>query len=94
MILIVITYLLLGGYRAVVRTDALQYYAMIIILALLAIIVFTSAVGFVLYSIGVGEHHTDVVWALGTSIVFLVTLLIDVWMFFAIAGEEAYQWKV
>jgi hypothetical protein len=63
-------------------------------LALLAIIVFTSAVGFVLYSIGVGEHHTDVVWALGTSIVFLVTLLIDVWMFFAIAGEEAYQWKV
>lgn len=63
-------------------------------LALLAIIAFTSVVGIVLTSIGIGYHHTDIVWALGTSIVFLVTLLINVWMFFAIAGEEAYRWKI
>lgn len=63
-------------------------------LALLSIIIFTSIVGFILYSIGVGDHHADPLWALGTSIAFLTVLLIDVWMFFAIAGEEAYSWKV
>ena len=62
-------------------------------LALLSILVFTSIVGVILYSLGVGDHHTNLWWALGTSVAFLVTLLIDVWMFFAIAGEEAYQWE-
>jgi len=47
----------------------------------------------VLVMLGVEQHHTNPVWAIGTAIVFLVTLLIDVWMFFAIAGEEAYQWE-
>lgn len=63
-------------------------------LALLVIAVFTGAVGFVLYLVGVGDHHFEPLWAMGTSIVFLIVLLIDVWMFFAIAGEEAYQWKI
>ena len=63
--------------------------------ALLAITLFTAAVGFILHSgLDVGAHHTDPLWALGTAIVFLVVLLIDVWMFFAIAGEEAYRWKI
>ena len=63
-------------------------------LALLAIVAFTSVVGVIMVSLGVAEHHTNIVWALGTSIVFLITLLVNVWMFFAIAGEEAYQWKI
>lgn len=63
-------------------------------LALLAIVIFTSIVGYILYMVGVGEHHFEPLWALGTSIIFLVVLLIDVWMFFAIAGEEAYRWKI
>lgn len=63
-------------------------------LALLAIVIFTSIVGCILYIVGVGEHHFEPLWALGTSIIFLVVLLIDVWMFFAIAGEEAYRWKI
>lgn len=61
--------------------------------ALLAIAVFTSLVGAVLVMLGVEQHHTNPIWAIGTSIVFLITLLIDVWMFFAIAGEEAYEWE-
>ncbi len=63
-------------------------------LALLAIAIFTGVVGFILYMIGVGDHHFEPLWALGTSIIFLIVLLIDVWMFFAIAGEEAYKWKI
>ena len=61
--------------------------------ALIAIAIFTSLVGIGLVSLGVEQHHTNPVWAIGTAIVFLITLLIDVWMFFAIAGEEAYQWE-
>jgi hypothetical protein len=63
-------------------------------LALLSIVIFTGIVGFILHSMGVGGHHSDPLWAFGTSIAFLTVLLIDVWMFFAIAGEEAYSWKV
>ncbi len=60
--------------------------------ALLAIVGFTGVVGFILYSLGIGDHHTNPLWALGTAIVFLVILLIDVWMFFAISGEDAFKW--
>ena len=63
-------------------------------LAILAIAVFTGIVGYILTLVGVGEHHFNPLWALGTSIVFLIVLLVDVWMFFAIAGEDAYKWKV
>lgn len=63
-------------------------------LALLAIALFTATTGFILYSLGVGNHHFEPLWALGTSIAFLIILLIDVWMFFAIAGEDAYRWGV
>ncbi len=55
---------------------------------------FTGAIGYILNAFGVGDHHTDPLWALGTAVVFLIVLLIDVWMFFAIAGEEAYKWKI
>lgn len=62
-------------------------------LALVSIALFTSIVGFGLVTLGVEQHHLNPLWAIGTSIVFLITLLINVWMFFAIAGEEAYQWE-
>lgn len=61
--------------------------------ALLAIAAFTAFVGSMLVMLGIEQHHANPVWALGTSIVFLITLLIDVWMFFAIAGEEAFEWE-
>jgi len=43
MIVIVMFYLLLGGFKAVVKTDILQYSAMIFILAMLALILFKGA---------------------------------------------------
>ena len=62
-------------------------------LAVLAIAVFTSASGYILHSlVGIGEHHANPLWALGTSVIFLIILLIDVWMFFAISGEDAFKW--
>lgn len=61
-------------------------------LALLAIVAFTGVTGFILYALGIGDHHFNIWWALGTSVVFLIILLIDVWMFFAISGEDAFKW--
>ncbi len=43
MVSIVITYLLLGGFRAVVKTDIIQYIAMVIILAMLAFTLFNGS---------------------------------------------------
>ena len=63
-------------------------------LALLAVAAFTSVVGYVLYNLGVGDHHTNIAWAAATSVAFLITLLIDVWLFFAVAGEDVYRWDV
>jgi hypothetical protein len=63
-------------------------------LALLVIAIFTYCAYYILNLIGIGEHHTDIVWAAASSIVFLTILLVDVWVFFAIAGEEAYKWNI
>lgn len=60
--------------------------------ALLAIVAFTGVSGYLLYMFGIGDHHASPVWALGTSVIFLIILLIDVWMFFAISGEDAFKW--
>ncbi len=61
--------------------------------ALLAIVGFTGVMGFILHSfVGIGEHHANPIWALGTAVLFLIILLIDVWMFFAISGEDAFKW--
>ena len=61
--------------------------------AILAIALFTCVSGYLLHSIiGISEHHSNLLWALGTSVVFLIILLINVWMFFAISGEDAFKW--
>jgi len=44
MIFIVLIYLLLGGFKAVVKTDILQYVAMVFILVVLAIIIFNGSI--------------------------------------------------
>jgi Na+/proline symporter len=44
MMLIVLTYLLMGGFKAVIKTDILQYTAMIFILVMLTFVIFNSSV--------------------------------------------------
>lgn len=43
LIVIVLIYLLMGGFKAVIKTDVLQYVAMVIILALLALTLFKGS---------------------------------------------------
>ena len=59
----------------------------------LAVLLFTAACGFGLVQLDVGSHHTDPLWALGTASSFIVILLIDVWLFFAIAKDKPFRWE-
>ena len=61
--------------------------------ALFFVLLFTAASGWGLVKLGVGDHHTDPLWALGTAICFLFILLFNVWMFFAIAKDEPFHWE-
>ena len=63
-------------------------------IALFVILIFTYSIYYLLESIGVNEHHDVLVWAFLTSVTFLLTLLIDVYLFFAIAKEDAYKWGI
>lgn len=61
--------------------------------AFLAVLAFTALCGFGLVQLGVGQHHTDPLWALGTAIAFITILVTNVWMFFAIAKDEPFRWE-
>ena len=43
MVFIVLIYLLMGGFKAVVKTDIIQYFAMIFIMAMLALLLFNGS---------------------------------------------------
>ena len=60
---------------------------------LLAVAAFTAACVWGLMQLNVGSMHTDPLWALGTSIAFITILVIDVWLFFAIAKDKPFRWE-
>ena len=59
----------------------------------LAIAVWTAIVGFAAVQINVGAHHSDPVWALGTSIAFLIWLVTAVALFFGVAKDDPFKWE-
>lgn len=58
----------------------------------LAIVIFTTLVVFGALELRVGMHHSDPLWALGTAVGFLMLLITDVWLFFAVAKDEPFKW--
>jgi hypothetical protein len=58
-----------------------------------AVAAFTALCIYGLVLLGVGAHHQDPLWALGTAFAFIAILTIDVWMFFAIAKDEPFRWE-
>ncbi len=41
---------------------------------------------------GFAEHYRDVLWALGGAVLFIIMLVGNFWLFFAIAKEEPWRW--
>ncbi len=59
----------------------------------LAIVVWTALVAFGAIQLDVGAHHTDPVWALGTSVGFLIWLVCAVALFFGVAKDDPFKWE-
>ena len=45
-----------------------------------------------MYLIGFGNHHSEPLWAIGGAILLLIILIVNVWIFFAVAKEEPWKW--
>lgn len=54
---------------------------------------FTALCIYGLVLLDVGAHHQDPLWAFGTALAFITILIVDVWMFFAIAKDEPFRWE-
>lgn len=59
----------------------------------LAILVWTVIVAFGAIELNVGAHHSDPLWALGTSIAFLIWLVTAVALFFGVAKDDPFKWE-
>jgi hypothetical protein len=59
----------------------------------LAIVILTSIVVWAAIQLKVGVHHSDPIWALGTATGFLILLVSDVALFFAVAGDDPFKWE-
>ena len=59
----------------------------------LAILIWTVIVALGAVQLDVGAHHTDPVWALGTSVAFLIWLVSAVALFFGVAGDDPFKWE-
>ncbi len=59
----------------------------------LAIVIWTVIVAYGAVSLNIGAHHGDPVWALGTAIAFLISLVCSVAMFFGVAGDDPFKWE-
>lgn len=45
-----------------------------------------------MYKAGFGSHHEEPLWAIGGAILLLIILIMNVWIFFAVAKEEPWKW--
>ncbi|MFK8054125.1 MAG: hypothetical protein AB8F65_14250 [Woeseiaceae bacterium] len=52
----------------------------------------TLSVGFALYLLQAHLHYRDVVWALGIAAAVLGTHMVNMAIYFRIAGDTPYQW--
>ena len=60
--------------------------------AIIVMIIWTAIAGFGLYSIGAHENYRDIMWAVGTGIALLVIHMINMALYFKIAGEKPFVW--
>jgi hypothetical protein len=60
--------------------------------ALLAMVVWTAIAGYGLFSIGAHEHFRSPIWAVSIGIGLLVIHMINMGLYFKIAGERPFEW--
>lgn len=54
--------------------------------------IWTIVVGFVLYSLEAHLHYREFSWALGIAAALLVTHMVNMIIYFKVAGQTPYKW--
>jgi hypothetical protein len=60
--------------------------------ALVVMAIWTGIIGYGLYSIGAFEKFSDPLWALGIGTGLLVTHMVNMAIYFKVAGEKPFEW--
>lgn len=60
--------------------------------AFLLMIIWTlTAVG-ILFFIDAHLHYREIIWALGLSLTLLIVHMVNMFIYFSIAGKDPYKW--
>jgi len=52
----------------------------------------TATVGILLYALDAHLNYRNLIWAIGISITLLITHIINMAVYFKVAGDEPYKW--
>ena len=52
----------------------------------------TIAIFAIINFVNFDEHFREPLWALGAAVLFIIMLIGNFWIFFAIAKEEPWEW--
>jgi hypothetical protein len=52
----------------------------------------TLTIGIILYRIEAHLHFREILWALSLSLILLVTHMVNMIIYFKIAGNDPYKW--
>lgn len=60
--------------------------------AFLIMFVWTTVVGLILYKLDAHVYYRNIVWAFGISFVLLLAHMVNMVIYFKVAGNTPYQW--
>ena len=60
--------------------------------AIIVMVVWTAIAGYGLFTIGAHEHFRNPMWAVGIAVALLVVHMINMGLYFKIAGERPFEW--
>ena len=60
--------------------------------ALIVMAIWTVAIFAIINFVGFDDHTREPLWALGGAALFIIMLIGNFWIFFAVAKEEPWEW--
>lgn len=60
--------------------------------AFIIIALWTALIGYGLYSVEAHQHYRQIEWALGLSVILLLTHMSNMILYFKLTDKEPYQW--
>lgn len=60
--------------------------------AILLMAIWTSILGATLYFFDAHEHYRNILWAIVIGLTLLVTHMVNMFIYFKVAGDKPYKW--